>query len=144
MIIFCFQYAGGDFNCFATSNDYRALPGRSLADHLPGIGIGGSHCSCLYAASGAGFCAFLASGAMIALLLFSAAAGLYPNLLISTIDPAYNLTIFNAASESNTLTVMLVIALIGLPFVLLYTAGAPLYFPGQGETDAAKLLMYEG
>jgi len=75
--------------------------------------------------------AFLASGAMIALLLFSAAAGLYPNLLISSIDPAYNLTIFNAASESNTLTVMLVIALIGLPFVLLYTAGVYYIFRGK-------------
>ena len=27
------------------------------------------------------------------------AAGLFPNLLISTINPAYNLTIFNAASQ---------------------------------------------
>ncbi len=44
---------------------------------------------------------------MIALLILSAAAGLYPNLLISTIDPAYNLTIFNAASAPNTLMVML-------------------------------------
>ncbi len=80
---------------------------------------------------GRDFVAFLASGAMIALLLFSAAAGLYPNLLISSIDPAYNLTIFNAASESNTLTVMLVIALIGLPFVLLYTAGVYYIFRGK-------------
>lgn len=77
------------------------------------------------------FIAFLASGAMIALLLFSAAAGLYPNLLISTIDPAYNLTIFNAASEQRTLVVMLVIAVIGMPFVVLYTAGVYYVFRGK-------------
>ncbi|MDX1414572.1 MAG: cytochrome d ubiquinol oxidase subunit II [Candidatus Promineifilaceae bacterium] len=77
------------------------------------------------------FIAFLASGAMIALLLLSAAAGLYPNLLISTIDPAYSLTIFNAASEQNTLSIMLVIALIGIPFVLLYTAGVYYFFRGK-------------
>jgi cytochrome d ubiquinol oxidase subunit II len=80
---------------------------------------------------GRDFMAFLASGAMIALLLLSAAAGLFPNLLISTIDPAYNLTVFNAASEPNTLLVMLVIALIGIPFVLLYTAGVYYIFRGK-------------
>ena len=80
---------------------------------------------------GKDFSAFVASGAMIALLLMSAAAGLYPNLLLSTIDPAYNLTIFNGASEANTLTVMLVIALIGMPVVLLYTAGVYYFFRGK-------------
>lgn len=80
---------------------------------------------------GRDFVAFICSGAMIALLLISAAAGLYPNLLISSIDPAYNLTIFNAASEANTLTVMLVIALIGMPFVLIYTSGVYYIFRGK-------------
>ena len=80
---------------------------------------------------GRDFVAFLASSAMIALLLISAAAGLYPNLLISTINPAYNLTIFNGASEANTLAVMLVIALIGMPFVLVYTSGVYYIFRGK-------------
>lgn len=79
--------------------------------------------------------AFLASGAMIAMLLFSAAAGLYPNLMISTTDPAFNLTIFNSASAPNTLQVMLVIALIGMPFVLLYTAGVYYFFRGKVRLD---------
>jgi cytochrome d ubiquinol oxidase subunit II len=77
------------------------------------------------------FIAFLLSSAMIAGLLFSAGIGLFPNLLHSTLDPAYSQTIFNAASEPNTLTVMLVIALIGLPFVLLYTAGVYYIFRGR-------------
>ena len=80
---------------------------------------------------GRDFVAFVCSSAMIALLLLSAAAGLYPNLLISTIDPAYNLTIYNAASESNTLMVMLIIALIGMPFVLIYTSGVYYIFRGK-------------
>jgi cytochrome d ubiquinol oxidase subunit II len=80
---------------------------------------------------GRDFVAFLCSSAMIALLLLSAAAGLYPNLLISTIDPAHNLTIFNAASEANTLKVMLIIAMIGLPFVLIYTSGVYYIFRGK-------------
>jgi cytochrome d ubiquinol oxidase subunit II len=77
------------------------------------------------------FIAFLLSSAMIGGLLLSAGIGLFPNLLISTIDPAYNQTIFNAASEANTLTVMLVMAALGLPFVLLYTAGVYYIFRGR-------------
>lgn len=77
------------------------------------------------------FIAFLLSSAMIAGLLFSAAIGLYPNLLVSSIDTAYNLTIFNAASQPNTLTVMLIMAAIGIPFVLLYTGGVYYIFRGR-------------
>ncbi len=77
------------------------------------------------------FPAFVASSAMILLLIVAAAYGMHPNLLVSSIDPAYNLTIFNAASEANTLTVALVIALIGMPFVLLYTSGVYYVFRGK-------------
>jgi cytochrome bd ubiquinol oxidase subunit II len=82
------------------------------------------------------FTAFFLSAAMIAGLLFSAAIGLYPNLLSSSIDSQYNLTIFNAASQANTLTVMLVIALIGMPFVLLYTAGVYYIFRGKVQISS--------
>lgn len=75
--------------------------------------------------------AFLFSAVMIGGLLMSAAVGLYPNLLLSTLNPSYNLTIFNAASQPNTLTVMLVMALIGMPFVLLYTASVYYIFRGR-------------
>jgi cytochrome d ubiquinol oxidase subunit II len=77
------------------------------------------------------FMAFVASSAMILLLIVAAAYGMHPNLLVSSLDPAYDLTIFNAASEANTLTVALVIALIGMPFVLLYTAGVYYVFRGK-------------
>jgi cytochrome d ubiquinol oxidase subunit II len=77
------------------------------------------------------FPAFVASSAMILLLIVAAAYGMHPNLLVSSIDAAYNLTIHNAASEENTLTVALVIALIGMPFVLLYTSGVYYVFRGK-------------
>jgi cytochrome d ubiquinol oxidase subunit II len=77
------------------------------------------------------FWAFVASGVMVAMLLISGAVGMFPNLLISTIDPAYNLTIYNASSADNTLTVMLIIALIGMPLVLLYTTGVYYFFRGK-------------
>ena len=77
------------------------------------------------------FWAFVASATMIAFSMFTVAVGLFPNLLISTTKSAYNLTIYNAASQDNTLTVMLIIALIGMPFVLLYTAGVYYIFRGK-------------
>jgi cytochrome d ubiquinol oxidase subunit II len=79
--------------------------------------------------------AFVFSSATIGLLLVSGGIGLYPDLIISTIDPAYNLTITNAASAQNTLEVALVIALIGMPFVLLYTAGVYWIFRGKTVVD---------
>ena len=84
---------------------------------------------------GRDFAAFIASGTMIALLLISGGIGMFPNLLISTTDPQNSLTIYNAASAPNTLTVMLVIALIGMPIVLLYTTGVYYFFRGKTQLD---------
>jgi cytochrome d ubiquinol oxidase subunit II len=75
--------------------------------------------------------AFFSSSVMLALLLITAGIGMYPNLLVSTIDPSYNMTATNAASQSMTLQVMLIVAIIGLPFVLLYTAGVQYLFRGK-------------
>jgi cytochrome d ubiquinol oxidase subunit II len=80
---------------------------------------------------GAEFWAFVCSAVFIAFGLYSLGVGLFPNLLLSTTNPQYNLTIFNAASQDNTLTVMLIIALIGMPFVLLYSAGVYYIFRGK-------------
>jgi cytochrome d ubiquinol oxidase subunit II len=85
----------------------------------------------LFVRRGEPFMAFLCSSAMIGLLLVSGGIGLFPNLIVSTLDPAYSLTIYNAASAQNTLEVALVIALIGMPFVLLYTAGVYYIFRGK-------------
>lgn len=98
---------------------------------VPGLALLAVIIAWLMERRGRYFVAFLFSSAMIAGLLFSAGIGLYPNLLISTINPQYNLTIFNSSSQPETLTVMLVIALIGMPFVLLYTAGVYYIFRGK-------------
>ena len=79
--------------------------------------------------------AFLASATTIALLMGTVAAGLYPVLLPSSIDPAFDLTVSNAASAEPTLQVMTVIAVIGMPFVLLYTAGVYYFFRGRVVLD---------
>ncbi|MFN3781834.1 MAG: cytochrome d ubiquinol oxidase subunit II [Candidatus Kapaibacteriota bacterium] len=45
------------------------------------------------------------------------------------------MTIYNAASSQKTLTIMLVIAIIGVPFVLAYTAGIYWIFRGKVKTE---------
>ena len=82
------------------------------------------------------FKAFLCSSATIGLLLLSGGIGLYPNLVPSTLDAANDLTIFNAAAADNTLVIALIIALIGMPFVLLYTAGVYYIFRGKTVVDS--------
>ncbi len=79
--------------------------------------------------------AFLASATMIALLMGTVAAGLYPVMLPSSTDAAFDLTVHNAASAQPTLEVMTVIAVIGMPFVLLYTAGVYYFFRGKVVLD---------
>jgi len=60
----------------------------------------------------------LATVSVIAL----AAEGLFPRLVPTRPDLAASLTVYNASSTPYTLRVMLVIALIGMPFVIAYTA----------------------
>jgi|EndMetStandDraft_8_1072994.scaffolds.fasta_scaffold126580_1 cytochrome d ubiquinol oxidase subunit II len=79
--------------------------------------------------------AFFASATMIGLLMGTVAAGMYPVLLPSSTDSAYDLTLTNASSAEATLQVMTVIALLGMPFVLLYTAGVYYFFRGRVVLD---------
>ncbi len=78
--------------------------------------------------------AFIASSLAIATKILTLAAGLFPNLLIAK-NPAQHLTIYNASSTDLTLTVMLVIALIGVPIVLAYTIYVYYVFRGKASAD---------
>ena len=67
------------------------------------------------------FRAFLASSTTILSMIGLAAVSMYPKLVPSSIDLANSLTIYNASSTDRTLTVMLIIALVGMPLVIGYT-----------------------
>jgi len=66
--------------------------------------------------------AFTCSTATIALAMLTLFTDLYPNVMISSTNPAYNLTIANTASPSYTLKLMSIVAIVFLPVVLVYTA----------------------
>jgi cytochrome d ubiquinol oxidase subunit II len=81
--------------------------------------------------------AFLASAATIVAMIALAAVSLFPRLVPSSLGLERSLTIYNAASTPRTLTVMLVIALVGMPLVIGYTAVIYRIFRGKvGPADA--------
>lgn len=75
--------------------------------------------------------AFLASSVTIASMIALTAVSLFPRAVPSSIDLANSLTIYNASSTPRTLTVMLIIALIGMPIVIAYTACVYYVFMGK-------------
>ena len=80
--------------------------------------------------------AFIASSSAIAGLLALLGLSLYPDILPAE-DATRSLTIANAASSDLTLTVMLIVALVGMPLVLAYTAFVYTRFRGRVALDEA-------
>jgi len=66
--------------------------------------------------------AFVSSCVVIVSLVALFGLALFPNLVTASNDPANSVTIYSAASSPRTLTIMLIIAAIGMPFVLTYSA----------------------
>jgi cytochrome d ubiquinol oxidase subunit II len=85
---------------------------------------------------GRDFKAFLSSCASIFALLALFAIGMFPNIVLSNPNPEFSLTIYNAASSQKTLNIMLIIALIGVPFVLAYTISIYWIFRGKVKIDS--------
>jgi len=80
--------------------------------------------------------AFLSSSATIAALVFLFGVALFPNMVVSTLNPAWNLTIYNAAASQKTLGIMRWMAFCGMPFVLTYTA--TVYWVFRGKVKLGK------
>lgn len=66
--------------------------------------------------------AFLASCIAIVTVTLTGIVGLYPNLVPSSLDPAFSLTAFNSSSSIYTLRIMTVVAVIFVPIVIAYQA----------------------
>lgn len=74
----------------------------------------------LYRRRGNDKAAFLASSSYLIFMLVGAAAGLYPNLLVSTTNSALNITVYNAASGTYSLSVGLVFWALGMALAVGY------------------------
>jgi len=64
--------------------------------------------------------AFAMSGLAIVFTTLAFFSGLFPRLMVSSLNPSWSLTIHNASSSAYTLTIMTYAALILVPIVLVY------------------------
>lgn len=78
------------------------------------------------------FPAFIMSALTMALLMAVLGISYFPNIVMSMPDPANSLTVTNCSSTAKTHGIMLVIAGIGVPIVLAYTAS--IYWIFRGKT----------
>ncbi|HVM61496.1 MAG TPA: cytochrome d ubiquinol oxidase subunit II [Verrucomicrobiae bacterium] len=81
--------------------------------------------------------AFLSSCATIAALTFLFGVALFPDLVHSSLNPDWSLTVYNAASSHKTLRIMATIAALGMPFVLAYTS--VVYWVFRGKVQLSTL-----
>ena len=79
--------------------------------------------------------AFISSALTPALLLITVALNLFPNMVISTTDAANTINIYNGSSSTLSLKIMLIIAAIGVPIVVTYTAFVFWTFRGKVKLD---------
>lgn len=64
--------------------------------------------------------AFLLSAIAVLLTSISIFIGLFPRVLISNLNPLWNLTIYNSTSSPYTLRVMTIVSIVLIPFVLFF------------------------
>lgn len=65
---------------------------------------------------------------------------MFPRVMISSTNPAYSLTIYNASSSQYTLTVMSIVALIFVPIVLAYQGWTYYQFRKRVSADKKSLV----
>jgi len=80
---------------------------------------------------GRGVYAFVSSCATVGALTFFVGVALFPELVHSSLNPAWSLDAYNAASSHKTLGIMRNIAFLGMPFVLAYTVAIFWVFRGK-------------
>jgi len=87
---------------------------------LPLLAVLGLFGQRLFLTKGCYWKAWFSSSVLILGVVLFGVAGLFPSILPSSIDPAYSVTAFNAASSHLTLKIMLGVVLCFLPIVIGY------------------------
>lgn len=85
--------------------------------------------------------AFTLSGLTIVFTVASLFTALFPNVMVSSTSPDFNLTIYNASSSPYTLKVMTIVAVVMVPIVLAYQIWTYVVFKKRVKADP-KTLTY--
>jgi cytochrome d ubiquinol oxidase subunit II len=92
----------------------------------------------LFLAKGRPGMAFASSCVTIVMVVFTGVIGLFPNLIPSSTDTAYSLTIFNSSSSTYTLKIMTIVALVFVPIVIAYKIWVYRIFRSRVTDDVLK------
>ncbi|NTU83041.1 MAG: cytochrome d ubiquinol oxidase subunit II [Chloroflexales bacterium] len=87
---------------------------------VPVAAVGALFAAAVFVHAGRLGWAFVMTSLNIGLSVITVFMALFPRVLVSSLNPAWSLTIYNAASSQKTLGVMSIVALIFVPLVLLY------------------------
>lgn len=101
-----------------------------------GVAVVAVIASFLFNRRGAELYAFAAIGIFLAAGVVAIFGAAYPNVLPSTLDSAWNLTVDNASSSDYTLKVMTIVALFGVPLVLVYQGWSYYVFRKRISVDS--------
>ena len=96
------------------------LLGRPVFLVLPVLAVAGLVASTFFSRQGRVWAAWGASSLFIAASAGFGIAGMFPNIVASSLSPSFSVTAFNAASSPLTLKIMLGVALSILPLVVAY------------------------
>jgi cytochrome d ubiquinol oxidase subunit II len=79
---------------------------------------------------------FVLTGVHIALTTITAFQGMFPRVMISSLNPEWSLTIYNASASQYTLQIMTVVALVLVPIVLVYQSWTYWVFRKRISTES--------
>lgn len=99
--------------------NYIAMPFLAVFPLLAVIGLVGSR---IMLKAGKLVLAWACSGLYLLGVTFFGVMGMFPGIVISSMNPEWSVTAFNAASSPLTLKIMLGVALVCVPVVLVYQA----------------------
>ena len=97
--------------------NYLAYPFLAAAPLLAVAGLLGVRC---FLKAGKLLLAWASNGAFIIGVTFFGVLGMFPGIVISSMDPAWTVTAFNGSSSQLTLSIMLGVTLVFVPLVICY------------------------
>ncbi len=108
--------------------NYIDMPLLFLFPALAVVGLFGAR---MMLTAGKIFLSWAFSGLFIIGVTFFGVFGMYPGIVISSLNPEWSVTVSNAASSPLTLKIMLGVALVCVPLVLAYQAWMYVVFSGK-------------
>ena len=132
LLVVAVAFLGYSYPVTKLYSNYLATP---LLTALPAVAVLSLLLIKVFVAKGRLHMAFLFSCLTITFVSFTGVAGLFPNLIPSSLDPLSNLTIYNSSSSLYTLKLMAGVALIFVPIVISYKIWVYRIFRGRVSSE---------